>query len=160
MLCEGDEAKQLFIREGGLDALLGVASRPFVQPRVLAAVCTGLLNLSSCVPEQVSMANRCMRLLLHINSQYSGLNGYSVGGSTLIHAAASPRGPMGLFLEDEDEESYSLADGEGRGRGTRDGASTLRSAEAKDRPDTNAVSDWVPGDALRVSILDHVCTLA
>lgn len=137
LMCEGDAAKQLFMREGGLDALLSVAARPFILPRVLAAVCTALLNLSSCVPAQAAIARRCMRLLLHINSQYSGLNGYSLGGSTALHAGASARGlagPAGLDGEYSDEEAASVTEYSMGGR------STVRSAEAKDRPDTNAVS--------------------
>ncbi|GLI59200.1 hypothetical protein VaNZ11_001036 [Volvox africanus] len=88
LLCEGDSAKSIFLAAGGMGALLAVASRPLVQPGVLAAVCTALLNLSSYVPSQIDMCQRCARLLLHINAKYTGYHGYLIAQRGLAAAAA------------------------------------------------------------------------
>ncbi len=52
LLCKGEEAKQVFLEVGGLEALLQVASSAN-DLKVLVPVCNSLLNLSSYVPIQV-----------------------------------------------------------------------------------------------------------
>eukprot|EP00798_Chlamydomonas_sp_ICE-L_P014656 gene14656-20690_t len=54
LMCKGDAAKRIFYSEGGLTALLDVASHP-----------------------KVEMCARALRLLLHINSRFSAFNGYT-----------------------------------------------------------------------------------
>ena len=71
---QGDEAKDIFIQSGGLEALVHVMRKEPVGPtRVLAPVCTALLNLSSYVPVQPKMTAIVDRLI-RLNSYFSQLS--------------------------------------------------------------------------------------
>ncbi|GIL46226.1 hypothetical protein Vafri_3260, partial [Volvox africanus] len=125
LLCEGDSAKSIFLAAGGMGALLAVASRPLVQPGVLAAVCTALLNLSSYVPSQIDMCQRCARLLLHINAKYTGYHGYLIAQRGLAAAAAEAAEAAAAATAENDVDAGVQGAPSSRRRRSSSGGSVL-----------------------------------